>query len=544
MYFTDINIFRLLDVRGNLKPSTLNFNPIFLYQLLHSISHGAASTSCSSKVLSVGANTDISFPSNFSSNGNTKMQELPATVTDAVNKMIASLHPVLQILYKRKAEGSIPGNRTDSYKLALSIEGGAMRGCISAGMVVAMHYLGFTDCFDIIYGSSAGSLVGAYLISRQIPYEGCQIYYKWLPAAGRKFINVLRMGRCIGLGPLLDGDLKNFIFDRLGKPSLNLDILLDDIVKQKQPLNWASFWKWNQVQPLKVIASGLLSEKGVILDSAHGNFQALPELLNCIRASMLLPGIAGPVVYLRTPGTSVRRINASIFEDDKGYAIPRFQKPITDRTGEPMADAMLYEPIPYRSALQENCTHVLVLRTQADEHPVTRTGGFNAFMEQRMSKRFFQGKYKLPNIYRHIKHRSHRLIYMEDILTLNEATNDRMCLKNARNENCSLFAIALPAEGIEISRSNLNRKVLFEGIRAGFARAFNTLVEDPDQRGKGDAIAKQIFPDRILNEVSRFKWTNTDASPLPSYEQPPPTPTKSSKELLEYVNTVILKHSS
>ena len=33
---------------------------------------------------------------------------------------------------------------------------------------------------------------------------------------------------------------------------------------------------------------------------------------------------------------------------------------------EPLADAMLFEPIPYRAALAEGATHVLVLRTRPD----------------------------------------------------------------------------------------------------------------------------------------------------------------------------------
>ncbi|KAF8819654.1 phospholipase, patatin family protein [Cardiosporidium cionae] len=504
---------RLLDVRGSLKKPTVNFNPVWFYQLLHGISHVNISASTGSKVPLL--DNYINSSGDLSNNENSPEQQgVPSVVIDTMKEMMEVIHPVLQVLYKRKAEGSKPRNRTDSYRVALSIEGGAMRGCISAGMVVALNYLGFTDCFDSIYGSSAGSLVGAYLISRQLPYEGCQIYYKWLPAAGRKFINVLRMGRCIGLGPLLDGDLKNFLFDRLGKPSLNLDILLDDIVTKKQPLNWTSFWKWNQIQPLKIIASGLLSEKGIILDSAHGNFETRSQLLDCIRASMLLPGIAGPVVYLRTPGTSVRRINASIFEDNKGYAIPRFQKPTTDWTGEPMADAMLYEPIPYRSALQEN------------------------------------------------------------------STNDRIPFKNAQNENGYLYAMAIPSEGIEISRSDLNRKVLYEGIRAGFACAFDILIEDPNLRGTGADVAKQssnciekkfvarmtasvhkdrwsmymflygqVFPDKNLNEVLRFKWVNSETStPLPPHSEDSVHPhfkatVKTFKELLRYANTTILKHT-
>ena len=32
---------------------------------------------------------------------------------------------------------------------------------------------------------------------------------------------------------------------------------------------------------------------------------------------------------------------------------------------EPMSDAVIFEPIPYRSALRENCTHIIAVRTRA-----------------------------------------------------------------------------------------------------------------------------------------------------------------------------------
>jgi hypothetical protein len=39
--------------------------------------------------------------------------------------------------------------------------------------------------------------------------------------------------------------------------------------------------------------------------------------------------------------------------------------------GEPMADAVIFEPLPYRSALRDNCTDIIVLRTRADNVSVT-----------------------------------------------------------------------------------------------------------------------------------------------------------------------------
>lgn len=50
------------------------------------------------------------------------------------------------------------------------------------------------------------------------------------------------------------------------------------------------------LQPLHVIASGVKTAKAVVLTSEGGNFKSLRELTECMRASMLLPGITGPMV--------------------------------------------------------------------------------------------------------------------------------------------------------------------------------------------------------------------------------------------------------
>lgn len=73
-------------------------------------------------------------------------------------------HPVLRAIWERKKSGSKPGGRTDSYKIALAIEGGGLRGSVTAGMSAAVMHLGVLDCFDVVLGSSAGSIVGTYLL--------------------------------------------------------------------------------------------------------------------------------------------------------------------------------------------------------------------------------------------------------------------------------------------------------------------------------------------------------------------------------------------
>ena len=48
------------------------------------------------------------------------------------------MHDVLRVLAKRTRAGSQPGRRDDGFRVALAIEGGGMRGTISAGMALAL----------------------------------------------------------------------------------------------------------------------------------------------------------------------------------------------------------------------------------------------------------------------------------------------------------------------------------------------------------------------------------------------------------------------
>ena len=56
-------------------------------------------------------------------------------------------HPVLEALR----------SRPDGARVALVVEGGGMRGAVSAGMVIAIDELGLTGSFDAVYGASAGA---------------------------------------------------------------------------------------------------------------------------------------------------------------------------------------------------------------------------------------------------------------------------------------------------------------------------------------------------------------------------------------------------
>ena len=148
-------------------------------------------------------------------------------------------------------------------------------------------------------GSSAGSLVGAYFIAGQMPWWGPEVYYDKLTNRGSSFIDTKRLTRSIGLG-LLDPRLIKDVLTRrgYGKPVFNLDYLLKEVVKSSKPLDFEKFDSRQSECPLRIVASGLRSEKAVILEKKTGNFETLDELTECMWASMLLPGIAGPPVRL------------------------------------------------------------------------------------------------------------------------------------------------------------------------------------------------------------------------------------------------------
>jgi Patatin-like phospholipase len=93
------------------------------------------------------------------------------------------VHEVVRVLGARTQAGSLPGERRDGFRVALAIEGGGMRGTISAGMALALDELGLVPAFDAVYGASAGAISGAWLLSRPQGLRG------WTePACARAFI--------------------------------------------------------------------------------------------------------------------------------------------------------------------------------------------------------------------------------------------------------------------------------------------------------------------------------------------------------------------
>lgn len=361
-----------------------------------------------------------------------------------------------------------------------------MRGCLSAGMVCALHHLGLEDTFDVVYGSSAGTVVGAYFITRQLPWFGPEVYYDRLTTAGRKFIDTRRLLRAIGFGLLDPRLIKDVLFrPHHGKPVLNLPFLLKTTLQETKRLDWDKFVERQDEQPLKLVASGLKREGSVVMDYASGHFETIEELAHCMHASCLLPGIAGPIMNLDKNVVASKKGGPKLFvgNDQSG------------RDGvEPLADALVYEPLPYRSALNEGATHVVVLRTRPDGTDVT---GKSSVFEKLIVRRFFMRKNKLPRIFERMRMHLHKKLYAEDIITLNQAVHNQRDYMDRSTPH--LLTVAVPPGSPEVSRLETGRQAIFEGLRRGFARAFDALVEDPAERGKGTEVAKIYFPDEIMD---------------------------------------------
>ena len=101
-------------------------------------------------------------------------------------------HPVARLLRERAEAGSVAGAREDPHRVALVLEGGGMRGVVSAGMVAALERLGMSDVFDLIVGSSAGAINGMALLSG-VAQRASDAYCG--PLASKSFVNPLRVLR-------------------------------------------------------------------------------------------------------------------------------------------------------------------------------------------------------------------------------------------------------------------------------------------------------------------------------------------------------------
>jgi predicted patatin/cPLA2 family phospholipase len=190
-------------------------------------------------------------------------------------------HPVVQTLRRRRAENSRPGSRADGRRVALVIEGGGMRGVVSAGMTVALEQLGFRDVFDEVHGASAGAFNAAFLLAGQAPY-GCALY-------GHGFGDP----RFVSLGRALRGG-----------PAFDMDYVINEVWTHQRPLRFEAILH----SGISLHCTATDADRAEIVELAQ--LESAEDIRGALRASGRLPWLAGPPVNFR----GRRRLDATLAE--------------------------------------------------------------------------------------------------------------------------------------------------------------------------------------------------------------------------------------
>ncbi len=424
-------------------------------------------------------------------------------------------HEVIKLIEKRFNTKSKPGSRPldDNAHLSLSIEGGGMRGAVSAGMASAIAVLGLSDCFDSIYGSSAGSVVGAYMVSRQMCID---VYTQVITTAKSKFVSKKRLASSLASN-YIDQALNSTIFARNMNPAMNISFVLDSIMCPEQglrPLDVDMFQLNDQKQQLRIVTSCVRDgkmethclgsrnldffdridkETGEVVDSATTMVDGSRHgLFACLETSMTVPAATGPPLPLLRHKDAQANMTSMCF------------------------DAFCYEPIPYRSAVKEGATHVLVLKTRPEGNPIgTKPGLF----ENVFAPMYFNAN-GLSQVSEYFENGGQQYIYVEDYLTLDEGKkagkdgvlvpptkilygiekdDEAKSFIENRNEwkKAHLLPLSVPAGTPELSTLSVDTMEVLTAVKGGFAVAFDLLAPctgiELDSHLNGERVAELLF---------------------------------------------------
>jgi predicted patatin/cPLA2 family phospholipase len=211
-------------------------------------------------------------------------------------------HPVAQILYQRRDESSLPGARTDGYRVGLAVEGGGMRGIVSGAMMATLMDRELERSFDAVYSYSSGAMNCVYFLAG-LGWYALSIYYDNLLC--RAFLDVRRMLR--------------------GQPAMSLNYVMDVVLETAKPLDYAAVL----VSPIElhVAASSIRDLK----PRDFTRFASKEDLKTVLKASACLPLAAGtPIAY----------------------------------DGDVFLDGGILLAHPVLTALEDGCTHILAIQTR------------------------------------------------------------------------------------------------------------------------------------------------------------------------------------
>jgi predicted patatin/cPLA2 family phospholipase len=190
-------------------------------------------------------------------------------------------HPVVQTVLRRREAGSRPGARTDGRRVALVIEGGGMRGAVSAGMATAIEQLGLRDAFDEVHGASAGAFNAAFLLAGQAAYLATLYGYGF---GDPRFVSAIRA-------------LK-------GGPVFDMDHVVNHVWTRQRPLRHEAILRTG----IELHCTATDADRASIVDLTDLGGQA--DVCCALRASGRLPWLAGGPVEFR----GMRLLDATLAE--------------------------------------------------------------------------------------------------------------------------------------------------------------------------------------------------------------------------------------
>lgn len=241
-------------------------------------------------------------------------------------------HPVLEIIRSRRQAGTPAGAHGDDFKLGLAVEGGGMRGVVSAAMLTALDDLGLRQVFDSVYSCSSGSVNAAYFAGGETWYP-LTIYFDDL--ATKQFV-----------------DMRRFLSRR---GILNLDYVFEQVLEKVKPLDYDRIL--NSPTGFQVAVT-LVDE---LRTECVADFRDKEDLREGLRASCWLP--------VAVPGAGEFR-------------------------GRRAVDGGVLTAHPYALALADGCTHVLSLSTKPIKAPPERTSPgrrFSALYMERIKRGLGRG---------------------------------------------------------------------------------------------------------------------------------------------------------
>lgn len=193
------------------------------------------------------------------------------------------------------------GDSLAEVKLGLAVEGGGMRGIVTGGMMLALRDLGLLDTFDAFYGTSSGSMNIAYTIGGA-NWDGLAVYYDHLTAGF-----VRRRQRW-----------------KVTEPVLDMSYAFDEVMSRTVPIGW------EQIRAADHPAFAVLTDVDGVRRELMDMRLMGPDAMEYLKAGSWMPFLAGkpPVVH-----------------------------------GTRYIDGGLLCPDPVYAALDDGCTHVLLLNS-------------------------------------------------------------------------------------------------------------------------------------------------------------------------------------